>query len=87
MYTKRRVNFHCCSALENKLTESCIEPIAEAKHPPIDIERVMVNIVVVLLREHVNQQHENCVGERQYRKEDICGALDARSGEFESSKI
>lgn len=86
MYTETRVNFHCCLELKNELTESCVKPVAEAEHSPINIKRGMVHIIVVLFREHIYQEHEKCVDERQYRQEDICGAFDARSGEFESGK-
>jgi hypothetical protein len=64
------------------LTECSVDPVAQAKHPPIDLKRLVVNIVMIPLREHVNKYHKNRVSKSQYREINVCGAFDACSGEF-----
>lgn len=63
------------------LTESCVEPLNETKHTPEDLVCLVMNVIVILLGEHVYKEEERCVAKGQYRQIDVCSALDAGSGE------
>lgn len=62
------------------LTECGKEPVNETERSPIDFVCVMMNVVVVLLGAHVDEEQKGCVGEGQYREINVCGAFDARPG-------
>lgn len=62
------------------LTECGEEPVNETERSPIDVVGMMMNVVVVLLREHVDEEQKGCVGEGQYREINVRGAFDAGPG-------
>jgi hypothetical protein len=57
--------------------------VAQTKHTPIDLERLVMNIIMIALREHVDKYHKNRVSKSQYREINVCGAFDAWSSGFE----
>lgn len=54
------------------LTESSVEPVTQAKHAPIKLVCLIMNIIVVPFRVHVDKQHEECINQSYYRQKDIC---------------
>jgi hypothetical protein len=61
------------------LTERPIDPMTQAKHSPEELVVLVVNVVMIALRKHVDEDHKDSVDESQYREINVCGALDAWS--------
>lgn len=59
------------------LTECGVEPIAESKQPPVNFERLVMDIDEISPRRDVKEQHERSVCEGQHRQIDVDSAFDA----------